>query len=115
VEKLGVALLDPVMPDRPVWTYGSYAAGPGAGARAGCAAVASAASAGTPASGETIYVISTQRIFGWVGLSAALGALGRIDQLSLVDAGRGTRAVSRVGSVGDEPGCSLCREPRGVD
>ena len=96
VEKLGVALLDPVMPDRPVWTYASYAAGPGAGARAGCAAVASAASAGTPASGETIYVISTQRIFGWVGLSAALGALGRIDQLSLVDAGRGTRAVSRV-------------------
>ena len=98
VEKLGVALLDPVMPDRPLWTYASYAAGPGAGARAGCAAVASAASAATPApaSGETIYVISTQRIFGWVGLAAALSSLGHIDQLSLVDAGRGLRVAQRL-------------------
>jgi len=98
VEKLGVALLDPVMPDRPLWTYASYAAGPGAGARAGCAAVASAASQ-VPTTGETIYIISTQRIFGWVGLAAALGSLGHIDQLSLVDAGRSTRAVSRFPSA----------------
>ncbi|MHB1311672.1 MAG: M20/M25/M40 family metallo-hydrolase [Gemmatimonadaceae bacterium] len=97
-EKLGVALLDPVMPDRPLWTYSSYAAGPAAGARAGCAAVASAA-AQKPASGETISVISTQRIFGWVGLAAALSALGPVDQLSLVDAGRGLRVVQRLASA----------------
>jgi putative aminopeptidase FrvX len=97
-EKLGVALLDPVMPDRPLWTYASYAAGPGAGARAGCAAVASAASH-APASGETIYVISSQRIFGWVGLAAALSSIGHIDQLNVVDAGRGLRVVQRLASA----------------
>ncbi|MFI5245061.1 MAG: hypothetical protein ACHQQR_07540, partial [Gemmatimonadales bacterium] len=34
-EKLGIALLDPVIADRPAWTYEGYAAGPAAGARAG--------------------------------------------------------------------------------
>ncbi len=98
VAALGVALLDPVMPDRPLWTFGAFATGPAAGARAGCAAVASAATQ-VPSTGETTFILSTQRIFGWVGLSAALVKLGRIDQLSIADAGRATRVTSRVSSA----------------
>lgn len=108
-EALGVALLDPVVAVRPVWTYAGLAAGPAAGARAGCAAVASAADAavrdatardargaaragGTPASndarGETVFVLSTQRAFGWVGLAAVIARLGAVDGVTLLDEGR---------------------------
>ncbi|MEW5917762.1 MAG: M20/M25/M40 family metallo-hydrolase, partial [Gemmatimonadota bacterium] len=87
VEALGIGLLDPVIADRPAWTYEGFAAGPAAGARAGCAALATAARS-TPAMGETIFVISTQRAFGWVGLSGFLARVGPIDALTIVDAGR---------------------------
>lgn len=84
---LGISLLDPVIPERPAWTYEGFAAGPAAGARAGCAAVAAAA-AKQPAAGETIFVLSQQRSFGWVGLSGVLARLDGISTLTLVDAGR---------------------------
>lgn len=87
-EAMGIALLDPVLYDRPAWTYASYAAGPNAGARAGCAAVATAATGPAPATGETIYVLSTQRIFGWMGLGAFLSGLGAVDSVTLFDEGR---------------------------
>lgn len=93
VEKLGIALLDPVMPDRPLWTFGAYATGPAAGSRAGCAAVASAA-AQTPATGETTFILSTQSIFGWVGLSAALAKMGKVDEVALTGVGRSARTFS---------------------
>jgi putative aminopeptidase FrvX len=91
VEALGIALLDPVVAERPAWTYEGFAAGPAAGARAGCAALASVAQAPV-ASGETVYVIATQRAFAWVGLAAALARLGPIDALTLVDLGRANAA-----------------------
>jgi putative aminopeptidase FrvX len=91
VEALGIGMLDPVIWDRPAWTYEGFAAGPAAGARAACAAVAAAAQ-GTVSSGETIFVISNQRAFGWVGLSSFLARAGSIDALTLVDAGRPTAA-----------------------
>lgn len=94
VTRMGIALLDPVAIDRPMWTFGDIAAGAGAGARAGCAAVASAAQ-GEVSSGETIFVIGTQRIFGMVGLSTALVALGPIDALAVVDDGRAARLTTR--------------------
>lgn len=90
-QALGVALLDPVTAIRPLWTYEGHAAGPAAGARAGCAAVASAAeaAAATPKRvGETVFVLSTQRAFGWVGLGAVVTRLGRVDALTLLDEGR---------------------------
>jgi len=87
VEALGISLLDPVVPDRPAWTYEGNAAGPAAGARASCAAVAAVA-AGRPSSGETIFVLSQQRSFGWVGLAGFLARVGPINALTLVDAGR---------------------------
>ena len=112
-ESLGVALLDPVVAVRPVWTYEGFAAGPAAGARASCAAVASAAellSAGSmkagAVSGETVFVLSTQRSFGWVGLGAVVARLGSIDQLTLLDEGRASArpsttmmAASRLGNT----------------
>ncbi|MBL0169882.1 MAG: hypothetical protein IPP90_03985 [Gemmatimonadaceae bacterium] len=85
---LGVALLDPVVAIRPVWTYEGYASGPAAGARASCAAVASAAQSARVPTGETIFVLSTQRSFGWVGLSAVLARLGTVDAITLLDEGR---------------------------
>ncbi|MGH7695088.1 MAG: M20/M25/M40 family metallo-hydrolase [Gemmatimonadaceae bacterium] len=87
VEALGISLLDPVVPDRPAWTYEGNAAGPAAGARASCAAVAAVA-AGRPSSGETTFVLSQQRSFGWVGLAGFLARVGQINALTLVDAGR---------------------------
>jgi putative aminopeptidase FrvX len=94
VTKLGVALLDPVLADRAPWTFEGYASGPGAGSRAGCAAVASAAQS-APSTGETIFIISTQRTFGWNGLTGALHALGAIDSLTLVDASRPRRDLPK--------------------
>lgn len=85
VEALGISLLDPVLPERPFWTYEGWTAGPAAAARAGCAAVATAAQ-GTVSTGETIFIISTQRYFGWVGLAGILARLGSVDELTLVDA-----------------------------
>ncbi len=87
VAALGVQLLDAVVAERPVWTYEGYAAGPGAGARAGCAAVASAAAAPVT-SGETIYVLSTQRSFGWVGLAGIVARVGPVNRITLFDDGR---------------------------
>ncbi len=97
-EALGIALLDPVVAARPVWTYAGHAAGPAAGARASCAAVASAGAAATAATqpGETIYVLSSQRSFGWVGLAAVVAREGRLDALTLLDEGRATGSAATV-------------------
>lgn len=88
----GIDLLDPVFPDRPMWTFAQYATGPAAGARAGCAAVASA-SLVEPDVGQTTFILSTQSIFGWVGLSAALTRLGPVDRLALASSGTEDRAA----------------------
>lgn len=94
-EALGVAMLDPVMPDRPLWTFGAFATGPAAGQRAGCAAVASVASQ-APAGGSTTFVLSTQRTMGWLGLATVLSKLGPVDAVALVDAGRSARSEARL-------------------
>jgi putative aminopeptidase FrvX len=101
VTQLGIALMDPVAMDRPAWHFADHASGPNAGARAGCAAIVAAgeaAAAGGVTSGETIFIVSTQRIFGWVGLSTALVQLPRVDALYLVDEGRDARSESTVAS-----------------
>jgi putative aminopeptidase FrvX len=96
VESLGIRLLDPVVAERPAWTYGGYVAGPAAGSRAACAAVAAAAG-GTPSAGETVFVLSQHRSFGWSGLTGLLARLGRVDALVVVDAtGPSRQALSRV-------------------
>lgn len=101
-EALGITLLDPVVPWRPVWSYAGHAAGPAAGARASCAAVASAgeaASAGALAPvGETVYVLSSQRSFGWVGLAAVLARIGRVDVLTVFDEGTASGSSVMLGA-----------------
>ena len=84
-ERMGVDILNPVVRDWPEWTFGDQVAGPGAVNRAGCAAVAAAASATKPANGETDYIISVQKSFSWAGLTGALARLGRVDSLYIVD------------------------------
>ena len=84
-EAMGVALVDPVRRDVPPWMYGDYVAGADASGRAGCAAVASAASADTAAgTGERIFLIGAMRSFGTLGTSGTLARLGPIDELTMV-------------------------------
>ena len=85
VAQLGIALLDPVIREWPSWRYADMVAGPAAGDRAGCGAVAAAASL-TPGQGETVWVISVQHAFTYAGLQAVLTGLGHADSLFLVDA-----------------------------
>jgi putative aminopeptidase FrvX len=94
-ERLGVALLDPVIPDRPMWTFADLVAGPAAGQRAGCAAVAATANA-TPARGETIFVLGRQSIFGNVGVASVVAAAGRIDSLAMLVEGGAARMDRRL-------------------
>jgi putative aminopeptidase FrvX len=81
VAAMGIAMLDPVAREWPPWRYGDYVAGPDAGARAGCAVVAGAASSKPKRAGETIYVLGVQHSYGNVGLSAVLSRLGPVDTL----------------------------------
>lgn len=96
VRRLGIEMLDPVVRDSSGWSYGDFAAGPLAGVRVGCAAVAGAAS-GAVSSGETIFLLTTLRSFGHDGLEAALRALGPVDQVTLVD--QFTEATNNSGGV----------------
>lgn len=84
VLRLGIQLLDPVIRDFTNWTYADYVAGPSAGVRVGCAALASAAR-GEVTSGETIFLITTLRSFGQDGLTAALRSLGKVDEVTVLD------------------------------
>src|SRR6185437_2830505 len=84
-EQMGVDVLDPVASDWPEWTFSDYVAGPAAADRAGCAAVAAAgASTNRAAAGQSVYIISTQKSFGWAGLTSALARLGHVDTLTIV-------------------------------
>ena len=84
VHALGIEMLNPVVRDAVGWSYGDFVAGPSAGVRVGCAAVATAAS-GRVESGETIFLLTTLRSFGNDGLEAALRALGKVDEVAVVD------------------------------
>jgi putative aminopeptidase FrvX len=95
VASMGIRLLDPVVRHLPPWSYASEIAGPGAGARVGCAAVASA-SQGEVGSGETVFLITTQHLFGWVGLGGAVTRLGNVDEVTIVGAGESARRYETV-------------------
>ena len=84
VLKMGIDRLDPVVRDWPEWTFSDFVAGPAASDRAGCAAVV-AASVKEPSSGETVFIVSTQKSFSWAGLTSALRRIGRVDSLFVVD------------------------------
>ncbi len=85
-EAMGIAVLNPVVRDWPEWSFADYVAGPAAASRAGCAAVAAVSATNNRAGlGETVFLMSTQKGFGWAGLTAAIANLGRVDSLIIVD------------------------------
>ena len=84
-EGLGVKLLDPVMRSVKPWEYSNVVAGADASGRSGCAAVASVAhSTRSVSTGQTVFVLSVQRSFGWRGLQAAVAELGSFDEGTVV-------------------------------
>lgn len=98
VEAMGIRLLDPVTRHLPPWTYAGEVAGPRAGGRAGCAAVATvaaAARAGRAPAGETRFVLSAQEVFGWVGLTSLVTRGGAVDEVVLVAPGEEEAAMER--------------------
>ena len=84
VQRLGIEMLNPVVRDVRAWSFGDFVAGPQAGVRVGCAAVASAAQQEV-SKGETIFMLTTLRSFGHDGFEAALRGVGRVDGVTLVD------------------------------
>ena len=96
VAELGIGLLDPVSRHLPPWTISGAVAGPDAGRRVGCAAVAALAEIaerGDAAGGETHFVLSSQEVFGWVGLSSLIARGGQFDGVILVAPGQSSRVV----------------------
>jgi putative aminopeptidase FrvX len=103
VRRLGIEMLDPVVRESAGWSYSDFVAGHLAGVRVGCAAVAAAAS-GPVTSGETIFLLTTLRSFGYDGLEAALRSLGRVDQVTLVDQSAETANSSVAQRKVEKPG-----------
>lgn len=94
VDALGIALLDPIVRHIPAWPIAGGVAGPDAGRRVGCAAVAalaSAARAGTP-SGRVTFVMSAQEVHGWVGLSGVIARADHVDRVTILAPGAAARA-----------------------
>jgi len=91
VAAMGIAVLDGVVRDWPLWNFAGNTSGPWAAARAGCAAVAAAASGPAPAKGETIFALTAQSGFDWAGLGAVVNALGNVDSITIASP-RGMRS-----------------------
>jgi hypothetical protein len=93
---LGITLLDPVTRHLPAWPIAGGVAGPDAGRRTGCAAIAAVAAAARSggAQGRTTFVLSAQQVTGWVGLSSLVARSERIDELTILAPGENTRAES---------------------
>ena len=122
VAALGIALIDPIGRHVPPWTIDGGVAGPDAGRRSGCAAVATlaaAARAGRPPAGETHFVLSAQEGIGWLGLSSYIARGGMFDALTVAAPGElsgsvGTRAASSVGGMGPVMEAAGLREARWI-
>lgn len=93
VEALGIALLDPIVRYVPAWPIAGGVAGPDAGRRAGCAAVASLAAAARTANipGRITFVISAQEVHGWVGLSSVIARADHVDRVTVLAPGAAAR------------------------
>lgn len=98
--RAGIAVLDPLTIERPAWTYGAFAAGPGAGARAGCGALVAVASSGQVPDGETIFIVSAQKSYSWLGLSQFLAQIGRVGSATIITDGQDESAPVTPGRGG---------------
>ena len=96
VVALGIELLDPITRHLPPWPMAGGVAGPDAGRRVGCAAVATLAAVardGRTSSGEIHFVMSSQEVLGWVGLSSYVARGGSFDQMVVVAPGEAQGGV----------------------
>jgi putative aminopeptidase FrvX len=119
VEGLGIALLDPLSRQLPAWPMAGAIAGPDAGRRAGCAAVATLAAEArrAAAAGRTTFVLSAQEVTGWLGLSALVARGGGIDQIIVLapaeenrrEATRAAGELDRLGEVLESSGVKAVR------
>ena len=97
VAALGIELLDPIARHLPPWPLAGGVAGPDAGRRTGCAAVATLAAAardGRAPSGETHFVMSAQEVLGWIGLSSYVARGGSFDQVAVLAPGEAEGRIS---------------------
>ncbi|MGE0864252.1 MAG: M20/M25/M40 family metallo-hydrolase [Vicinamibacterales bacterium] len=96
VGRLSIALLDPVGRHLPPWPMPGGVAGPDAGRRVGCAAVATLAAAARTAAapGRITFVLSAQETTGWVGLSSLVARADGIDRVTILAPGEDARADS---------------------
>lgn len=102
VEAMGIELLDPIVRRLPPWSFGDEAAGPAAGSRAGCAAVATLATAARAASdpaGSVTFLMSAQQGFGWVGLSAFVARAEPFDRVVVLGPGEPTGRHEQVAAT----------------
>lgn len=97
VVAMGIGLLDPIVRHVPPWAFAGHVAGPEAGRRAGCAAVATLAEsmADGGSIGQTHFVLSAQEGFGWVGLSSYVARNGAFDDVVILAPGEEARALER--------------------
>lgn len=99
VEAFGIELLDPVSRQLPAWPIAGGVAGPDAGRRAGCAAVASLAAAVQASAaqlhGRVTFVMSAQQVMGWIGLSSLIARGERPDAVIVLAPGSATRTDDR--------------------
>ena len=95
VAQMGVELLDPLTRHLPQWSFSDYVSGPDTGARSGCAAIVTLAhdiKENFPDSVEsTVFVLSSQKEFGWIGLSSFLSRHDKIEKLIVMGDGDKTR------------------------
>ena len=98
VAELGIGLLDPIVRHLPPWPMAGGVAGPEAGRRVGCAALATLAAvarSGSAPAGETHFVMSAQEGFGWVGLSSYVARGGAFDAVVILAPGQASGGVER--------------------
>lgn len=95
VRTMGVALLDPLSRHLPNWAFNDYVAGPNAGARAGCGTLATLARRLSDVSSASMnsvtFILSSQKEFGWIGLSSYLSRQADLEQLILLGDGSENR------------------------
>jgi len=95
VANLGIELLDPLSRHLPRWSYNNHVAGPDAGARSGCATITTLAQHlrknSSTSNGAISFVLSSQKEFGWIGLSSFLSRQTDIEQLILLGDGAANR------------------------
>jgi putative aminopeptidase FrvX len=113
VRAAGIELLDPIVRQLPPWVLeGGQVAGPAAGRRAGCAVAAALGMGDGPETGALTVILSSQTVFGWVGLASAVTRMEDVDEVVIL--GDGT-AEGSDGTWSPGGGLGAALADRGLD